>query len=326
MTKEITTKTATDLALQGENKMTAKELFNRDAVKGKFAEMLGKRAPSFITSVLQIVSSNKLLVNADPNSIYQAAAVAATLDLPLNNSLGFAYIIPFGEKQSDGSYKQFAQFQIGYKGLIQLAQRTGLYKNIAATPIYKGQLVSENPLTGYVFDFTKHDSEEVIGYASYISLITGFEKVWYMPIDKLKKHGKKYSQTYKKDFGLWKDDFEGMALKTVLKLLISKFGPLSIEMQKAITSDQAIITDAETDNVKYIDNPIEVADVVSNLSDEVRHEWTEIANGCTTVADVDHVIRSQKITDTDILNILNERKDFINKKSGIVNAKKVDLP
>lgn len=288
------------------NQLTAKDLFNRDAVKSKFAEMLGKRAPAFITSVLQIVASNKLLSNADPNSIYQAAAVAATLDLPLNNNLGFAYIIPFNDRDNG----QVAQFQIGYRGLIQLSQRSGQFKTISATAIYEGQLIEQNPLTGFKFDFTKKLSDKVIGYAAYMELLNGFEKTVYMSIEDLTKHGKQYSQTFKKGFGLWKDNFEAMAIKTVLKLMLSKYAPLSIDMQKAVIYDQAIITDAETDNVRYIDN-VEVAEVVSTLSDDLRAEWSEIASGCNSVEDVDHVIKSNNVTDKAILEILNERKNLL---------------
>lgn len=237
-----------------ETQMTVKSLFNRDDVKNKFQELLGKRASSFITSVLQIVASNDLLSKAEPSSIYQAAAVAATLDLPLNNSLGFSYIVPFNTKQKDGTYKTVAQFQLGYKGFIQLAQRSGQFKTISASPIYEGQLIEQNPLTGFVFDFRTRTSDRVIGYAAHFRLLNGFEKTLYMPIEDVRKHGMKYSQTFKKGFGLWETDFEAMATKTVLKLLLSKFAPLSIDMQKAVITDQAIINDSETNDVTYVDN------------------------------------------------------------------------
>jgi recombination protein RecT len=236
------------------NQLTTKTLFEREDVKSKFKELLGKRASSFITSVLQIAAQNPLLAKADPVSIYQCAAVAATLDLPLNQNLGFAYIIPYKQKQPDGTYKEVAQFQIGYKGFIQLAQRSGQFKTISAAPIYEGQLVEENPLTGFVFDFKQKKSEVIIGYAAHFSLINGFEKTLYMTAAELKKHGTRFSQTFKKGFGLWKDDFESMALKTVLKLLLSKFAPLSVDMQKAVVTDQSIVNDAETEDITYVDN------------------------------------------------------------------------
>ncbi len=234
--------------------LTAKSLFSRDDIKAKFQEMMGKKAQGFITSVLQIVTSNALLAKADPWSIYNTAAVAATLDLPLNNSLGFAYIVPYKAKQSDGSYKEVAQFQMGYKGFIQLAQRSGQFKTIASTPIYEGQLIEENPLTGFRFDFSKKTSDVVVGYAAYFSLINGFEKTLYMTIGDLKKHGTSYSATFKKGFGLWKDNFDAMASKTVLKLLLSKFAPLSIEMQKAVIVDQGVINNEDATDITYVDH------------------------------------------------------------------------
>ena len=155
-------------------KLTPKALFSQDNIKKKFEELMGKKAQGFITSVLQIVSSNKLLADAEPYSVYNAAAVAATLDLPLNNNLGFAYIVPYNQKQPDGSHQTVAQFQMGYKGFIQLAQRSGQFKSISAAPIFEGQLIEENPLTGFVFDFTKKKSDTIIGYAAYFRLLNGF--------------------------------------------------------------------------------------------------------------------------------------------------------
>lgn len=254
------------------NQLTTKGLFERDDVKQKFKDMLGKRSTQFITSVLQITAQNNLLAKADPYSIYQSAAVAATLDLPLNQNLGFAYIIPYNAKQADGSYKQMAQFQIGYKGFIQLAQRSGQFKTISAAPIYDGQLVEQNPLTGFVFDFTQKKSDSVIGYAAHFSLLNGFEKTLFMSVDDLKKHGAKFSQTFKKGYGLWKDDFDSMAQKTVIKLLLSKFAPLSVDMQRAVITDQSIVNDAETIDVTYVDNEQDLisAEQASQSKEEKR--------------------------------------------------------
>lgn len=238
--------------------ITTKQLFSRDDVKAKFQELLGKRAPAFITSVLQTISQNNLLAKAEPTSIYHSAAVAATLDLPINNSLGFAYIVPYNQKQPDGSYKQVAQFQIGYKGFIQLAQRTGQFKGIGACKVYEGQLIEDNPLTGPVFNWSKKDSETVIGYAAYFSLVNGFSKSTYTKVDDLKKHGLKFSQSYKnpktKSNSLWETDFDSMAIKTVLKLLLARYAPLSIDMQKAVVTDQGVINDTDANDVTYVDN------------------------------------------------------------------------
>ena len=239
------------------NQLTTKSLFERDDVKQKFKEILGKKATSFITSVLQIAAQNQLLAKADPVSIYQSAAVAATLDLPLNQNLGFAYIVPYNQSYKDEKgvwqKKQVAQFQMGYKGFIQLAQRSGQFKSIYSSAIYEGQLINANPLDGYEFDFTKK-GEKVIGYAARFKLLNGFEATWYMDIEQLKSHGRKYSKSFTNDKGLWNTDFEGMANKTVIKLLLSKFAPLSVDMQRAVITDQAIINDADTQDVTYIDN------------------------------------------------------------------------
>lgn len=234
--------------------LTIKNLFGKDEVRNKFQELLGKRAPSFITSVLQIVASNALLSKADPHSVYHSAAVAATLDLPLNNNLGFAYIVPYNQKQPDSTYKQVAQFQMGYKGFIQLAQRSGQFKSIGACRVFEGQLVKNDPLNGPSFDWDAKKSDLIVGYAAGFSLLNGFEKVTFTTHDDLKAHGLKYSQTFKKGYGLWKDDFDAMAIKTVIKLLLSKYAPLSVEMQKAVITDQGIITDSEAIDVTYPDN------------------------------------------------------------------------
>lgn len=260
--------------------LTAKSLFAQPNVKGKFEELLGKRSTAFMTSVLQIVSQNDLLAKADPQSVFHAAAVAATLDLPLNSNLGFAYIVPYNQKQSNGGYKQVAQFQMGYKGFIQLAQRSGQFKTISASPIYEGQLISENPLTGFEFDFSKKISDKIVGYASYFKLLNGFEKTLYMSVANVESHGKRFSQTYKKGFGLWKDDFEGMATKTVIKLLLSKFAPLSVEMQQAVVLDQAIIQDAEGNNFTYDDHE-EVK------IDKELERLTLMISDCATIEEVE---------------------------------------
>lgn len=259
--------------------LTAKELFNQDSIKQKFNELLGQKSRGFITSVLQIVTSNDLLKNADPMSIYNAAAVAATLDLPLNNNLGFAYIVPYNARQKDGSYKQVAQFQLGYKGYIQLAQRSGQFRTISATPIFEGQVKSENPLTGFEFDFTVK-SDKIVGYAAYFELLNGFTKTFYMTAEEMKQHGSKFSQTYKKGFGVWKDDFDSMAIKTVIKLLLSKFAPLSIEMQTAVVVDQAVLGNDSGTEVEYADH--EEVKV-----DKEAERKLELIGDCTTLDELE---------------------------------------
>jgi len=271
------------VAVAQQSVVTAKSLFARDEVKKKFEEMMGKRSASFITSVLQIVASNNLLAKAEPNSVYQAAAMAATLDLPLNNSLGFAYIVPYNQKYKDASgqwqTKQVAQFQLGYKGYIQLAQRSGQFKTLASCPIYDGQIVEQNPLTGYVFDFTKPSTGKIVGYAAYFELVNGFQKMMYMSIEEMKAHGAKYSKTFSNDKGLWNTDFDAMANKTILKLLLSKYAPLSVELQNAVVADQSTVTNHETVEVEYVDNePTEV--------DKAEERMQLLINDCTTLEEL----------------------------------------
>jgi recombination protein RecT len=291
-------------------KLTTKALFEQEDVQAKFRKMMGKKAQGFITSVLQIVASNKNLADADPYSVYHAAAVAATLDLPLNNNLGFAYIVPYNEKQKDGTYKQVAQFQMGYKGFIQLAQRSGLFKTISAAPVYEGQLIEENPLTGFVFDFTKKTSDIVIGYAAYFSLLNGFEKTLFMQTDQLKKHGLKYSKTYSnpktKPFSKWETDFEAMAIKTVIKLLLAKFAPMSIEMQKATIMDQAIINNSETEDITYVDNS-------DSVIDKEQERVTLMIENAKTTTDLDKIVAGTQLTGEQV-ELFLQKTDELNGK------------
>lgn len=292
------------MTTQIEKSITLKNLFEKEDVQKRFREMLGKKAQGFITSVLQIASSNDMLSKAEPMSILNAAAVAATLDLPLNNNLGMAYIIGYNVKQQDGTWKTVAQFQMGYKGFIQLAQRSGQYKTISAAPIYEGQLISQNPLTGFEFDFTKKKSDVIIGFAAYFSLINGFEKTHYMTVDQLKAHGVRFSQTFKKGFGLWKDDFDSMATKTVLKLLISKFGPLSIEMQKAVISDQGIIQDLDANQVDYLDNePLQI--------DKEAERVTIMIEAASSIEELEKIEKQAELN-LDQMELFTNKKEALN--------------
>ncbi len=241
-------------------KETVKSLLESENIKNRLSDILGKRSSTFATSVIQIAQSNKLLANAVPESIVGAAMTAATLNLPLNNSLGYAYIIPFNERQKDNSYLTKAQFQIGYKGFIQLAMRSDQFKTLHSTDVRKGEITSRDRLTGEMeFQWIDDDNERnkvpCIGYVAYFKLTNGYEATLFMSMEELNNHGKKFSQTFKKGFGLWKDDFDSMAKKTVLKLLLSKKAPLSIDMQTAVKTDQASFNDTEDiEDISYVDN------------------------------------------------------------------------
>lgn len=224
--------------------LTTRQFFESDAIKLHVQNLLGQKSKSFVTSVLNIVANSTMLQNCEPSSIYQAALVATTLDLPLNQNLGYAYVIPYGSK---------AQFQIGYKGFIQLAQRSGQFLKINSAPILEGQISSDNPLEGYQFDFSIKGGQ-CIGYASYFKLLNGYEQTLYMTKEELLNHGKKFSKTFAKGGGLWATDFDSMARKTVIKLLLQRYAPMSIDMQRATTADQSVIKDAETLDIEYSDN------------------------------------------------------------------------
>jgi recombination protein RecT len=278
-----------------------KTLFEREDVSTKFKDLLGKKSTAFITSVLQIVSQNDLLKTADPTSVYQAAAVAATLDLPLNSNLGFAYIVP---------YKNKAQFQIGYKGYIQLAQRSRQYKTINVTDVKEGEIKSFNRLTGTIdFAWINSDAErndiKTIGYVAYFELNNGFYKCNYMSVENIQSHGLKYSQSFKKGYGLWKDDFDSMAKKTVLKLLLVKFGPLSVDLQTAITTDQAVINNADSLDIDYVDQTKEVVD-------KERERVLLMLSDCKTAEDVDTLANS--VPDFDIELFASRKEEIRNGK------------
>lgn len=221
---------------------TLKSILDNPAVKSRFADVLKDKSAGFISSILSLAASNTNFSKCDPSSIVGAAAIAATLDLSINPSLGQAWIIPYGNK---------AQFQIGYKGLVQLALRSRQYERMNVIEVKAGQLVKFNQLTEECeFDFTKDDGE-VVGYAAFFRLTNGFEKVMYWNVARVLAHAKKHSKTY--GSGPWQTDFPGMAMKTLLKMILNKWGILSIEMQKAVEVDQAVIHDHAGETFAYED-------------------------------------------------------------------------
>ncbi|MBP2638296.1 MAG: rect: recombinase, phage RecT family [Firmicutes bacterium] len=213
-------------------------------IKKRFEEILGKKAIGFMSSIINVVNGNNALKTCDQMSVITAASIAATLDLPVDPNLGFAYIVPYSGK---------AQFQLGYKGFVQLAMRTGLYKTMNVSEVYEGEIKSANRITGEIeFDFEGKQSDKIIGYVAYFKLINGFEKFLYMTTEEVMAHGKKFSKSFHRENGLWKTDPHSMCLKTVLKRLLSKYGILSIEMQTAFRSDQAVVNQqADTGEITY---------------------------------------------------------------------------
>ncbi len=247
-------------------KNSLKAMVNDERTKKKFQEMLGNKAQGFLVSLVNTIGGNSQLQQADPNSVLKAGAVAATLDLPIDPNLGFSYIVPYNSRG-----KNEAQFQMGYKGFIQLAIRSAQYRKINVAELYEGQFISYDPITDTLeYDINNKISDTVTHYIAYFKTVNGFDKYNVMSKDEIINHAKKFSKTYSSKYSPWVTNFESMAKKTVLKLLLSKFGILSIEMQIAQKADQAVIEEIDGDNieVEYVDNneksesPIDVIEIV----------------------------------------------------------------
>ena len=241
--------------MAGNNLVELKTKLDAPSVKAKFESMLGKRAPQFITSISSVVQNNALLHKAEVNSIIMGAAVAASMDLPLNANLGYAALVPFNSKGGGC----FAQFQIMTKGWTELFIRTDQCQSLINEIVYEGQLVKKNKFTGeYVFDEDAKKSDKIIGYMAYFRLTNGYEKTEFMTVEEVKAHAQRFSQTFRSGAGIWKDSFDAMALKTVLKKLLTKWAPKSIEIQKAALFDQAVVdgnvADLESAKPNYMDN------------------------------------------------------------------------
>lgn len=262
-------KASTGTAIQ----KTVNELVAGERVKAKFREVLGKKAPQFLTSLVNVVNGNKLLKEAEPGSVLAAALVAATYDLPIDSNLGFSAIVPYNSSTYDPKTRQYerhqqAQFQLMYKGFVQLAIRSGEYESMNYACVYEDEIVGYNPITGevkFVDDFTETrqrengEDDKIVGYYAWFRLKKGFSHYLYMTKAEVENHAKRYSQSYRNDLdkgrksSRWSTDFKSMALKTVIKQLLSKWGPLSIEMQRAIGDDQKVFNSDES--WSYLDNP-----------------------------------------------------------------------
>ena len=251
-------------------------------------QVLGKNATGFVTSLTSIVSNNVSLQGCEPLSLMYAGIKAAALNLPLDPNLGFAYAIPYNNKKAG---KTEAQFQLGYKGYIQLAIRSGQFKAINVTDVREGEYQGEDLLTGELRLLAVPDREQrnIAGYAAYMRLVNGFEKAIYWSVAKVDGHARRYSQTYSSDkdyikrSSKWTTDFDAMAKKTVLKMLISKYAPLSVEMRDAIQSDQAVFN-SEGEG-KFLDNPDDTArleDLAGEaMAEEIKDVTEQKADGGT---------------------------------------------
>lgn len=217
---------------------SVKEFVNMSSTKKRFENVLGKRAPQFMSSLVSIVNSNQDLQKVNSASVINSALVAASLDLPINPSLGYMYIVP---------YKGVAQPQMGYKGYIQLAQRSGQYRTITVAELYEDEFISWDPLMEKL-EYESHRekereaNEKPVGYFGRFELLNGFTKTVYWTWQQVDNHRKQFSQAggkgSDKPKGVWAKNYNAMARKTVIKDLLTKWGPMTVDMQTAYSADE----------------------------------------------------------------------------------------
>jgi len=240
--------------------MKFKELIDQEETKDIFKKMLGeKNGIAFLQSAFTLVSKDKKLQEAEPQSVLNSVSAIASLNLMIEPSFGQAFINVYKEK--DGFvWRTLAQFQIGYKGLIELGHRTNQFEILNTIEVREGEFKSIDRMTGeIVFDWIQDQDErnkqKTVGFVAFFKLSNGFRKSLFMTLKEMQDHGKKWSKSFKEKDGQWMNDFEGMGKKTVLKLLMDKYAPKSVELQRAISFDQAIINDINGESLNYADNP-----------------------------------------------------------------------
>lgn len=233
---------------------------NQDVIKNKINSVIGgKDGQRFISAIVSATTTNPALQECSNGSILSAALLGEALKLSPSPQLGQYYLVPY----NDNKKGKVAQFQLGYKGYIQLAIRSGQYKKLNVMAIKEGELVRFDPLNeeievNLIEDEEIRENAPTIGYYAFFEYINGFKKALYWSKAKMESHALKYSQGYAADkkkgtaWTFWSKDFDGMAFKTMLRQLISKWGIMSIEMQSAIDADMAVINEDGTKD--YVDN------------------------------------------------------------------------
>ena len=226
-----------------------KSVLNAQSVQDQFKNALKEGAALFTTSIIDLYNTDSNLQKCQPQEVVIECLKAATLKLPINKNLGFAYVIPYDKsiKLPNGGWgkETHPQFQLGYRGYIQLAMRAGCYKYINSGIIYEGMTVDEDILTGAISIKGSPQSEEVIGYFAYMEMSNGFKKPLYWSKERVLNHAKKYSKSWiakEKKFNeksAWATNFDEMSLKTLIRYLLSHYGIMSVEMIGAFTSDNA---------------------------------------------------------------------------------------
>ena len=270
-------------------KQTFSAFLSTDAMKKKINEMVGgEKGQQFITAIISAVSTNPQLAECDHSTILSAALVGQALNLSPSPQLGQYYMVPFNDNKRGC---KVAQFQIGYKGYIQLAIRSGYYKKLNVLAIKEGELVKYDVLNEDIEVKLIEDEEErekapTIGYYAMFEYLNGFRKTLYWTKKHMEAHAEKYSMGYKahKGYTFWEKDFDGMAYKTMLRQLISKWGIMSVDMQKAMESDMAEIKEDGT--YEYVDNEFEVTEPVQEEEQQPEQQpVTEEQNQTTNEDD-----------------------------------------
>lgn len=216
-----------------------KAILSDESVQEQFRNALQENAGAFVASIIDLYNTDANLRMCDPSKVVMEALKAASLKLPINKQLGFAWIVPYKDK--NGEY--IPTFQLGYKGYIQLALRTGSYRYINADVVYEGELVRRDRLTGEIeLDPDARISDKVIGYFAFLETLNGFRKTIYMTVDEVRRHAQRFSKSYKNPSSAWHSDFDSMALKTCMRQLLSRYGIMSIELQRAYIDDSADVT------------------------------------------------------------------------------------
>lgn len=235
----------------------------QDAVKNQINKVIGgKNGDRFISSLVSAVQTNPALQECSSPTLVSAALLGESLKLSPSPQLGQYYMVPFNDNKN---HRKVAQFQLGYKGYIQLALRSGQYKKLNVTALKEGELIHYDPLNeeievNLIDDEAERENAPTIGYFAMFEYLNGFRKTLYWSIEKMRAHAEKYSKGYAahKGYTFWEKDFDGMAYKTMLRQLISKWGIMSIEMQTAIDGDMAVIN--EDGSKDYVDNEIDVSE------------------------------------------------------------------
>lgn len=248
--------------------LTLAQLVETTAVSTRLQTLLGKDAERF-KSTLITIAGDPLLRRCDKMTIFSAAITAAQLGLSINKQQGMAYILPYGTQ---------AQFQIGYKGWIQLCLATGRYEKINAVTVYEGQLKDFDPLTeDYIFDWKNRKSDKPIGYAAYFKTREGFSKILYWTREQCEQHARRYSKGFTRGGGVWSTNFDEMAMKTVLSKALRTYGVQTETMALAYASDQAVLKpkgDVEDMQIvaEYNDNPVTIVETDEQALADIKEE------------------------------------------------------